>query len=128
MPPHKRRLLAEHIRAASGRPFSWGDDDCSTFVADALVALGMTDPMADIRGKYTTAAELKAILPAGLIGAMSLRAERLGWEEIAPETAASGDVGILRDGGGQHVAAICYGWQWHARGRDGVVTFDLPDA
>lgn len=123
-----RRILAEHIRAASGRPFSWGADDCSTFVADALVAMGKADPMADIRGRYTTAKELKDIMPSGLLSAMTMRAERLGWWEIAPHTARNGDVCVLTDAGGQRTAAICFGWLWHAKSREGVTTFPLSAA
>lgn len=46
--------LSKTIKAASERPFSWGEFDCCTFAADCAVAVCGVDPAEAYRGKYKT--------------------------------------------------------------------------
>lgn len=51
-------LLADEIKAASGRPFLWGGHegghDCALFAADCCRAITGVDPLAHVRGQYST--------------------------------------------------------------------------
>lgn len=46
--------LHDTIKAASGRPFLWGETDCCLFAADCSVAICGVDPAEQYRGHYTT--------------------------------------------------------------------------
>ncbi|WGL93747.1 DUF6950 family protein [Arsenophonus nasoniae] len=46
--------LPKTLRAAMGRPFSWGEHDCCLFVADCVIAVCDFDPCATIRGRYNS--------------------------------------------------------------------------
>ncbi|MGY4876515.1 DUF6950 family protein [Vreelandella aquamarina] len=54
--------LHQTIKAASERPFSWGEFDCCTFAADCCVAICGVDPAAEYRGRYTTELGAKRVL------------------------------------------------------------------
>lgn len=43
-----------YIVEAQKLPFVWGEHDCCTFVADAILRMTDTDPMSQFRGQYTT--------------------------------------------------------------------------
>ena len=44
--------LSAFLRAASGRPFSWGEHDCLMWLADWIEARRGLDPAAEWRGRY----------------------------------------------------------------------------
>ncbi|WP_395586068.1 DUF6950 family protein, partial [Pseudomonas syringae group genomosp. 7] len=46
--------LNDVIKAAQGRPFSWGEFDSSLFAADCSSAVGGVDPAEQYRGTYKT--------------------------------------------------------------------------
>lgn len=48
--------------AAMLRPWKWGEADCCTSACDAFLALWGVDPMAELRGAYTTEAGARAEL------------------------------------------------------------------
>ena len=54
--------LATTIKAATERPFSWGEFDCCLFAADCAVAVCGVDPAAVYRGRYTSEAGAKRLL------------------------------------------------------------------
>lgn len=54
--------LHETIKAASERPFSWGEFDCCTFAADCCIAICGVDPAVDYRGRYKTELGAKRVL------------------------------------------------------------------
>ncbi|WP_339935151.1 DUF6950 family protein [Vreelandella glaciei] len=54
--------LHTQIKAASERPFSWGEFDCCLFAADCCIAICGVDPAADYRGRYTTEIGAKRVL------------------------------------------------------------------
>lgn len=47
--------LADTIKAASGRPFSWGTHDCALFAADCALAITGIDPVRKSLGNYSSA-------------------------------------------------------------------------
>jgi hypothetical protein len=46
--------LSNTIKAATERPFSWGEFDCCLFVSDCCVAVCGVDPAEQYRGTYKT--------------------------------------------------------------------------
>ena len=54
--------LHDVIRAALGRPFSWGEFDCCLFAADCSSAICDVDPAALYRGKYKSESGAKRLL------------------------------------------------------------------
>lgn len=52
-----RADLEAYIWRRVGEPFAWGVCDCVMFATGALAACGAPDPFADLRGRYSTAAE-----------------------------------------------------------------------
>lgn len=51
LPDWPERLISA-VRAAEGRPFSWGSVDCAHFAADCCLAITGHDPIAPWRGGY----------------------------------------------------------------------------
>ncbi|NAP01938.1 hypothetical protein B1F73_09255 [Pseudomonas syringae] len=54
--------LHEVIKAAQGRPFSWGEFDCCLFAADCASAVCGVDPAEQYRGTYKTESGAKRAL------------------------------------------------------------------
>ncbi|MGJ8518492.1 DUF6950 family protein [Carnimonas bestiolae] len=50
--PDWSQRLNTTIKAALERPFSWGKNDCCTFMADCCVAVCGVDPAEQYRGAY----------------------------------------------------------------------------
>lgn len=57
--------LSNTIKAASERPFSWGEFDCCIFAADCAVAVCGVDPAEAYRGKYKTETSAKRVVAKG---------------------------------------------------------------
>jgi hypothetical protein len=55
-------LLQKHLESRRNEPFAWGTNDCSIFVADAILAHTGVDIAAEFRGKYTDAASAKEVI------------------------------------------------------------------
>jgi hypothetical protein len=92
--------LGAHIKAALKRPFSWGDHDCCTFACNGIEAMTGVDPMAELRGRYSTAIgaarALKSFAGGGLDEAAEHIAGLLHSPEIPVLTASRGDC-VLAD-------------------------------
>jgi hypothetical protein len=92
--------LGAHIKAALKRPFSWGEFDCCTFACDGILAMTGIDPMAGLRGRYSTALGAARALKAFAGGGLDETAEQiagvLGCTEIPVLTAGRGDC-VLAD-------------------------------
>lgn len=103
-------LLGAHIKAAARRPFSWGEFDCCTFACDGIMAMTGVDPMADLRGRYTTAIgaarALKAFAGGGLDEAAEHIAGLLCAKEIAALSAARGDCVLADTGNGPALGLV----------------------
>lgn len=96
--------LGAHIKAALQRPFSWGEFDCCTFACDGILAMTGVDPMADLRGRYSTAIgaarALKAFAGGGLDETAQAITGRLHMGEVGPLLAGRGDC-LLADIAGE---------------------------
>lgn len=54
--------LGEYIKSKTGQAFRWGKNDCCTFCADWLVMNNHPDPMADLRGEYSSETDAEFII------------------------------------------------------------------
>lgn len=57
--------LTAFLRADAAQPFAWGVRDCGLRLADWVLAARGVDPAADIRGTYSNAEELAALMGWG---------------------------------------------------------------
>ena len=93
------------IRAAKGRPFSWGDHDCTLFAANVVRELTGEDPAAMYRGTYSNKEEADtAIVEAGSLETLVIAA--LG-EPISPKLAQRGDVVMIETEEDGEALGIC---------------------
>lgn len=108
--------LARFVEQRRAQPFAWGQQDCCTLAADAVLCMTGTDPMADLRHANTAAAARRLLKRQPLA---DLTAERLG--SMQPATLAQrGDV-VLIEQQGRHLLGVCLGATWAAPGPDGLV-------
>lgn len=84
--------LEAFLRERAARPFAWGAQDCVTFAADAVEAMTGVDPIADLRGRWTTPRQALREMErhGGLWRAILSRLE-----EIPIGEARRGDVGLI---------------------------------
>lgn len=86
--------LGEYIRAAASRPAAWGTHDCCTFISDWGLLRTGRDPMAFMRGRYSSfAGAMRFILIDGLPNLV-----RRGMIEAAfpePDEPQPGDIGVI---------------------------------
>jgi hypothetical protein len=101
------RRLDETIRAAFGRPFSWGSFDCCLFAADCVGVLTGIDPAQQFRG-YKTARGAAGVLRrnGGVAGVASRMARQNGAEEIRPAFAQRGDVVLIKAPRGESLGVV----------------------
>lgn len=102
--------LHDVIKAAQGRPFSWGKFDCCLFAADCAVAVCGVDPAHNYRGTYTTE-----------IGAKRALKRRHGsleaaWDacftRVAPAFIQRGDIALYDSPNGRAVAVFWANEYW----------------
>lgn len=102
-------------------PFIWGQSDCCTSASDVFCDLFGIDPMASLRGHYTTEA-----------GAMTIIRANGGWRGMTRRCAAqaglvdgrgaAGEIGLLKLPD-RFVLAACVGFgQWAGRVDGGFTT------
>lgn len=108
-------LIAERRDA----PFAWGTNDCCLFAADAVLACSGVDVAAELRGAYHTAAEAADLLEER--GGVERLAEATLGDEVLPQQAQPGDIGLVFTGG-RHSLAVCGGAHWHAPGAERLET------
>lgn len=106
------------IRARANQPMCWGSTDCVLWVADVLHALTGRDPMADLRGRYATAWQARALLRAH--GVRDLRGMLLQRLQPVADHPQDGDVGATAWRGLGAVGVRLGGRLW-AQGRHGLV-------
>ena len=110
--------LADLVHRRHLQGFAWGERDCVTWAADAVLAVTGRDPLADLRGQWHSHEEARAaILRCG--GLARACSARLG-PRIKPALAAAGDVGLLRDVGTRAVV-VHVGACWMGQGEQGLV-------
>lgn len=116
-------LLPGFLDRTARTPFVWGEDDCSLFLANWLVALGRPDPALGLRGRYRTALGCARVLRReGGVRAVIARCARVAG--LAPTRDPSpGDPGVIRidiEGCGVEVGALRLGRRWAVRAGSGL--------
>ncbi|MDQ2069311.1 DUF6950 family protein [Natronospira bacteriovora] len=102
----ERRLNA-YLRSVQCRPHTYGEHDCTLFVAGAIQAMTGEDLAADVRGEYASQEEAFALIDE-LGGSLeAICRDRLG-EPVAPLQARRGDVviGPWADQGGDTLGVV----------------------
>jgi hypothetical protein len=103
------------------QPFQWQDNDCCTFVADAVKAITGTDIASEFRGRYTTKAgafrAIKTITGGSTVAdAVAHCAAKYGLQELKnPLSAQRGDMVLVQEGEEQIAGVV------HLNGRHIVV-------
>lgn len=92
------------IESYKAKPFSWGESDCSLFVADAILALRGVDYAEPFRGKYKT--QKTAYKALQKYGGIDGYLDGL-FDRIPPTMAKRGD--IIKVGGDVFSVGICAG-------------------
>ena len=111
--------LDELVRNLSCREYEWGTFDCCTLAGDVVLVITGVDPIADVRGKYSTEQGAYRIL-ARLGGMESAWSARLG-QSIAVPFAQVGDIGITG------TAAVFFGGAcWLGASDIGLTPVDSP--
>jgi hypothetical protein len=95
------------MMAASGKPFAWGEHDCTLFAADCVLAMTGHDHMAKFRRKYKTAKQAAKLIGKDGLEAAATRA--LG-DPVSVLLAHRGDV-VLAEVDGRASLGICSGEQ-----------------
>ncbi|MGO1079720.1 DUF6950 family protein [Inquilinus sp. CA228] len=114
--------LARHCRAGASTAFACGAMDCTSWVADWVLARTGCDAMAAWRGRYRTRLGYRRLLrrePGGLRGAAARSLATVGASAIDPALAEPGDVGIVLTGDGPAMA-IRGQLGWLAKTGDGL--------
>jgi len=107
----------------SALPFTRGETDCATCIADWLMVCGWPDPMADVRGLYED--DLTCERATGFVrdpmGSVSRRLAAIGLPR--GNELRAGDVALIRVRGIRlPVGALWTGQAWAAKGPDGTTT------
>lgn len=112
--------LRDFIMEYIDRPFVWGADDCSLFVADWWFNRHGIDPAAHLRGTYSDQSGKVALVTAagGLVRLVDDCARRVG----SPRTRhpVEGDIAVVLIDG-VYFSAICAGDMWAIRSESGVI-------
>lgn len=121
--------LAAHLAAVKAQPFAWVQNDCCTFAAGAVQAITGDDPMAPLRGKYSSkVSAARLIAKAGSLQA--LVTQYLGVPVHAPALAGRGDVVLFEMAApyGPEALGICVGAHIAAPGPDRMVLLPITVA
>lgn len=109
--------FAAFMAMTKGRPWSWGDQDCTMWVSDWCRLRWRVDPALPFRGRYDSEAGAQALIDeaGSLIGLISPQMLFLHEKSEADE----GDVGVIEVLGAQ-TSAIRVGDKWAFRTQAGV--------
>lgn len=123
--------LHSAFAARCGRPFVWGENDCTLFACDLVEAATGVDYAAVLRGRYRTAAgaarALRRFAGGGLEAAAEKIAQDNGLEEVPPLMAQRGDF-VLLDAAAGPALGVCLGATFIAAGPAGAVSLPLKRA
>ena len=122
--PHWHQRLDALVSTSLRLPFAWGVHDCCLFAANWVLAATGTDPAADVRGTYSTAAQASALVQR--LGGLQALGARAG-AAVAPLLAQAGDVGLVHDGE-RDLLAVCTGPHWVAPTRRGLAVLPFNTA
>lgn len=98
--------LSKFLRAAAGRPFSYGEHDCLLWLGDCVMMQTGIDPAAPWRWRYSTKAEaLRFVVEAGGMAALIETALKpIGRHRR--ESGKRGDIAIVAPLGEPEMGAI----------------------
>lgn len=124
--PMLRSRLAAALVAAMGAtagPADWATDNCMIFCADIYRAALGVDPAAPFRGRWSSPRGMRRVLVrdgfASPDAAAAATAVRMGWREIVPAAAETGDAGLIAVGNARACAIRHPSGFWVARGAGG---------
>lgn len=106
------KRLGRFLALRQAQPFAWGTADCCTFAFDAVAALHGRDPVAALRGSYSSATGALRVL-ARFGGIEGLADQHLG-PRIAVHQVQDGDIALLHpwvreDDHGTGALGVAYG-------------------
>lgn len=106
--------LREFFTMYADRPFEWGADDCSLFVADWWRVCRGVDPAEHLRGKYHDEKSCHRLVfySGGLVRLVSRIAKQAG--AVPTKSPTDGDVAVIRVGN-KLVCGIRSGEYWAIR-------------
>lgn len=114
--------LNEFIEARRATPFEWGKNDCSLFVADAIMAMTGIDVAKELRGKYST--EIGAYKIISEYGEIEDVVEALGCPiklfKSSVATLARGDIALVVLEGNKRAIGINLGRNVAFTGKNGL--------
>lgn len=89
------RALKDYLSSFSDRRWRPGRLDCGVFMADWVRLVCGTDPIADVRGTYSTEREFKRILrrEGGFVQSCGARLAAVGYSKT--ESPSSGDMAVV---------------------------------
>lgn len=117
-------FMAQSLRTR----FDWRQRNCLFWLADWVMIRRGADPVADLRGRFTTPQDCMRYLSdhGGLLAVVAARASAAGL--ILTETPQAGDIGVVQvagvDEGDPVTGAICVGGLWSVLSPGGLSTFD----
>lgn len=125
-----QRQLIEFLHSRAGRPFAYGADDCSLFLADWWRRVHRVDPAAELRGRYRDEASKDARLreERGLQRLVARLARSAGSHRVTEPVL--GDFGLIAKDGKPY-GAICAGKAgslmcWAVRSETGIAMLSNP--
>lgn len=100
--------------------------DCCLWVCDWIADQAGIDPAAAMRGAYSDLRGAVALVRSwgGFVCMWRVHMALAGFNTTREPQ--DGDVAVVRDAAGQHVAAIRVGDKWAAKSRGGVCIEDFP--
>ena len=118
------KRLHTQIEAARQRPFEWGRHDCAAFATAVAAALTGEDPVAQLRGSYTSAwgAERVMATHGGLAGLIN----KYYGEPIAIAQAGRGDL-VLAERDNGPALGVCLGSVAAFAGPDGLAFLNMNE-
>lgn len=113
--------LADFIKGAEKRPFSWGEWDCCLLAADWVLAVTGVDTAAELRGKYKSASGAARIIKqrGGILEMVRALTDAQGMPEINTRMAQRGDVCLVDTPLGDALG-VCLGAKIACAGPDGL--------
>lgn len=103
-------LLHNFLTLRMNQPFIWGTSDCVTTPADWLIALEYPDPIADLRGQWSSPLGAARITKAngGFVNVVNTRLRDIGCPITRPGFAQRGDIALVREPSSNRVlVGIC---------------------